>query len=140
MKTLIVGLATVVVSAFVGILMAPITEDTSGEIVEASAEESIVTVEATPVVPLEHDHVHQNMRFQTGTYGGSYFVDGDQSTWILWAAAGQTLTIAAEDRARVLLSFYGSDYVFEDKKVILPASGNYLLTVAGVDQFTIDIR
>ena len=101
------------------------------------------TIEATPTpvptatpAPLTHGEA-QRMQFDVGTYGGSY----SAGTWVLWAAHGQTLTLTGGDGMRWLFTVPDGDVPgVGDTTIVLPASGDYTLTVAGVDQFSIDIR
>lgn len=100
-----------------------------------SAPALAITVQAT-MTPIPHG-TPQRMRFQVGTYGGSYA----SGTWVLWVAKGQTLRIAAE--AGMVARLTGpdaSDVGISAAGASLLVSGDYTLTVAGVDQFSIEVR
>lgn len=100
-----------------------------------------ITAQATitPTVVLNHGEP-QRMRFTVGTFGTSAKVEGQQ-TFVLWAGAGQTLRLAGGSGLAARLTAPSDDDVaLVDGAATLPASGDYLLTVAGVEQFSIDIR
>lgn len=102
-----------------------------------TATTSALAITPQPTVgPVAHGDP-QRMQFAIGTYGGSY----QAGTWILWAARGQTLTLGADALVNAKLTAPSGDGVLlEGNKATLPASGDYLLTVDGVESFTIDIR
>jgi hypothetical protein len=93
----------------------------------------------TPV--LTHGQA-QRVRFKPGAYGESLQVDSQQ-TFVLWAKAGQVMKLTSDRTFAVKLSDpSGNDVLFEQLTATLPASGDYLLTVAGESGFTffVDIR
>lgn len=93
------------------------------------------TATPQPTPTLAHGEA-QRMRFAVGTYGGTY----QAGTWSLWAAQGQTLTLAGDGMVARLTTDSGTDVPLIGDKATLPTSGDYVLTVAGVDQFSVDIR
>jgi hypothetical protein len=97
---------------------------------------AITTPTATPAPAIEHGEA-QRMQFARGTYGGSYAV----GTWTLWARQGQVLTLAGAELVNARLTAPGGEGVtLVGNRVTLPATGDYTLTVAGLDQFGIEIR
>lgn len=90
---------------------------------------------------LSHKAVGKRVEFAPGSYGATVPVYGDKETFILWAAAGQTMTVKAETAGRMMLTapsgrmiqtINGVGYLFE--------SGDHVLTVSGVREVTIEIR
>lgn len=103
--------------------------------------EPLVTVVPTPTATVAPnpapDHGEaQRMQFAAGTYGGVY----ESGTWLLWAGEGQALRIAGDGSVARLTAPDEIDIAVGPDGAVLPASGDYTLTVAGVEQFSIDIR
>lgn len=103
--------------------------------------EPLVTVVPTPTAtavpsPVPDHGEAQRMQFGAGTYGGAY----QAGTWSLWAGQGQTLRIAGDGSAARLTAPDGTDVAVGPDGAVLPTSGDYTLTVVGVEQFSIDIR
>lgn len=97
---------------------------------------AITTPTATPAPVIEHGEA-QRMQFARGTYGGSYAA----GTWVLWARQGQTLTLAGAELVNARLTAPGGEGVtLVGNKATLPESGDYMLTVVGLEQFGIEIR
>ena len=89
--------------------------------------------------PLAHGEA-QRVNFAVGTYG-STLATHRTSTFVLWAREGQTFRIAgAEGMTARLTAPSGIDVGLVDGDVTLPETGDYLLTVSGVDQIGVDIR
>lgn len=97
------------------------------------------TVEPEPTPTLAHGEA-QRVRFAVGTYGQTLTVDGQQ-TFVLWAAEGQVMRVSGQEGMVARLTAPGGDDVaFGERGALLPANGDYLLTVAGTDAISIDIR
>lgn len=98
-----------------------------------------ITVQATVLPALQHGNP-ERLRFANGAYGAAPRIDGQQ-TFVLWAAAGQRLRLAGESGLTARLTApSGDDVALVDGAATLPADGDYVLTVAGVEQFSVDIR
>jgi len=115
----------------------------------ASHADVLVTVQPTvtpmppPTPTLAQLGEPVRVQFPRGTYGTSINMSTAQTTYILWARAGQTLHLTSDQPFAARLSAPGGeDLPLTTLAATLPASGDYLLTVAGAQAFTfsIDIR
>lgn len=100
-----------------------------------------ITPQPTTAPVLTHGQA-QRVRFKPGAYGESLQVDSQQ-TFVLWAKAGQVMKLTSDRTfAARMTAPSGGDVPFDQLTATLPASGDYLLTVASHSGFTfyIDIR
>jgi len=142
MRTLIFAAFVVVVA----IRLAAWASAAPAEQVTATAEPLVTVVATTAPQPtttpaLTHGEP-QRVQFKIGAYGESLQVDSQQ-TFVLWAKAGQTLKLTSDRTFAAKFSDpSGNDVPFDQLTATLPASGDYLLTVAEDSGFTffVDIR
>lgn len=97
------------------------------------------TATPQPTPTLAHGEA-QRVRFEVGTHGATITMESTQ-TFVLWAAEGQTMRISGREGMYARLTApSGDDVLFGDDGATLPLSGDYLLTVAGTDAVSVDIR
>jgi hypothetical protein len=115
---------------------------------QAATVEPLVTVvltataEPMPTPTLAQLGTPIRVQFDLGTYGTSLQVEG-QKTFVLWAAAGQVMTLTSDRTfAARMTAPNGDDVPFTRSAATLSANGDYVLTVAGEGSFTfwVDIR
>jgi hypothetical protein len=136
MKTFLMALIVLAMAFIISRAMGPALSVEAGALPTTEATAGGVETPSATVGPIVHGDP-QRMRFQIGTYGDTYTA----GTWVLWAAAGQTLTLAGADLVNAKLTAPNGELVLlEGNKAVLPASGDYILTVAGLEEFGIDIR
>lgn len=110
----------------------------------SGAGEPLVTVAPTPTTaPTPAQTGPQRVQFAIGTYGTSLEGVG-RAEYLLWAARGQTMRIVTQaDAAYSMTGPDGATVGFADGAALLPANGDYTLTVdAGSSRFmfSVDIR
>lgn len=144
MRSLLVAILIVGVTIVAGRWAAPAPVGATGgdprtTIVPTVAAETPTPSPQPTATPLAHG-VAQRVNFGVDMYGSNLTAHGS-STFVLWAREGQTFRIArAEGMMARLTAPGGIDVGLIDGGVTLPATGDYLLTVSGVDQISVDIR